>query len=374
MLGGEDETPRWADADLSAGQVLSGGSAAAGMLGTMWLPLGLLVGIAALLTLRHRRRAQREVDAANDAPLADGPAVLRGVVEPDAANAVMVSIEQKRYVFRDKRGRSHDRWSEKKRSVSVRPFALQLGDGRVVRVEPDTSVMLRDAVEAPEPVDENHRVRRARLRPGVPLWVTGVLSFEGAARSQGAYRDGATTAVLRPGRFARMVVSAEAPGAYDTARAGHHRGWVHIGLVLLGLGQGVLLCNVTAQTLSGRVETLTLAWTSSWYTWLKPRSEPGRWVRHCAVSGRAAPTDTLEEHEVRCTFQACVARGACRTLPTRRALLTADVLRTPGRGPVVHAIQLVFAGLLGWISLLVYWSSAMGGRPWYAGGSVFDPR
>jgi len=36
-------------------------------------------------------------------------------------------------------------------------------------------------------------------------------------------------------------------------------------------------------------------------------------------------------------------------------------------------VQLIFAGLVGWIAALVYWLAARESRPWYAGGKVNDP-
>lgn len=370
---GEDETTRWTDASIVHVNAVGSEGTAWGLLGTLWLPMGVALAIAVALTARHRRRARLEAASAAGGPLADGPAVVQGVVETDGAEGIVVTLAQQRFTHKDKQGHVHARWDEKQRTVVVRPFHVRLGDGRLVRVEPDAAVLLRDTPDAPEPVDENHRVRRVRLRAGERVWVSGQLSGADAARTAGAYRDGAPTAVLRPGRFERMVVSTEAPGDYDRARAQYHRGWVKGLVVTWALVQGVLLFNVTAQTLSGRAATLRIERVTSWQVWTKPKNRPGRWVRHCAVSGREGPAAPLEEHEVRCTFHECVTRGACRTLPTTRALLTGDALREVGRGPVAHVVQLIFAGIIGWIAALAYWIAATSSRPWYAGGKVSDP-
>lgn len=342
------------------------------MLGALWLPVGAALALAALLATRHLRRARREAASAVEAPRVDGLAVIQGVVENDGEDSIVVTVSQERLTYKDKAGVQHIEWREKHRSVIARPFHVRLDAGRRVRVEPDDKVLLRDALEAPEPVHEYRRLRRVRLRTGERVWVAGRLSGVGAERAAGAYRAGNPTAVMRPGLLERMVVSTEAPGDYDRTRARYHLGWVKALGVILVLTHCVLLFNTTAQMVSGREVTLDIERVAHWSVWAKPKNRPGYWVRHCGVSGRAGPGAALEEHEVRCIFHDCVARGACRTLPTTRALVTGNLLREVGRGPVAHTVQLIFAGIIGWVASLVYCIAAATSRPWYAGGKVHD--
>lgn len=366
-----DETPRWSDGDIVRANVLGSTDALAGMFWALWLPAGTVLVVAGALWRANRRRARRETSSVAEGPNTGGAAVVEGTVETDGDAAIVVTITQRRNTHKDKQGREHTRWTELRREVVASPFRIRLRDGRVVRVEPTRSVLLRDAIEAPEPVDEATRRRCVRLRPGEHAWVSGILS--GAPeRAESAYRDVTPTAVLRPPRLSRMIVSTEPPGAYHAERETYHRGYFKGLLVALAVVHVLVLWDVALQTVSGHGVSLAIDRTSTWDTWTKPKNQAGHFVRHCGVSGRAGPGDAPEEHEVSCAFHACAVRGACRTLPTRRALLTADLMREPGRAPTVHEVQVFLAGIVGWVALVAYWIAARAALPWYAGGKVND--
>lgn len=365
-----DETPRWDDDEIVKRDSLGSSESAAALFWSLWLPIALGVAAARALERRHRRRAEAELAWTRTARLDDGPAVLRGSVETDGGDAITVAITQRRKTFKDKQGRLHTSWVEARREVLPRPFRVQLDDGRAVRVEPDERVLLRDTIEAPEVPGVDLRRRAVRLRPGERVWVSGVLS--GASSSTAAaYREGAPTAVLRPGRGERMIVSTEAPGAFHTERAGHHRAWRRGMLWALAVAQLGVLGDYTLIGLSGRGDDLAIERVQSWDVWVKPKNQSGRWVPHCGVVGvdRGA---VRHAHEVSCGFQRCAAAGRCQTVPTRRAALTGDALRDVGRGATAHVAQVVVAGLLGWVTLIAYFLSTRGSRPWYAGGKVVD--
>lgn len=367
-----DETPSWSDGDIVRANVLGSADALVALFVALWLPAGTVLVVAGALWRAHRRRASQEASSIADGPLVDGPAVVQGTVETDGGPAIVVAVTQRRITHKDKQGREHARWTELRREVVASPFRVRLRDGRVVRVEPTRSVLLRDAIEAPEPVDEATRRRCIRLRAGEHAWVSGVLSGAGPRGTRSAYREGAPPAVLRSPRLSRMVVSTEPPGAYHAERESYHRGYFKGLLVALAVVHVLVLWDVALQTLSGRGVTLLIERTSTWDTWTKPKNQAGHFVRHCGVSGRAIPGDAPEEHEVSCAFHACAVRGACRTLPTRRALLTADLMREPGRAPTVHEVQVFLAGIVGWVALVAYWIAARAALPWYAGGKVND--
>ncbi|MFO0626271.1 MAG: hypothetical protein U0325_11710 [Polyangiales bacterium] len=364
-----DVTPSLDDRSIVHSNRLGSVTTGKSLLAAFWLPSGLVLIFAALWTSVHRRRAAREAQAAEKAPLRNGPAVIHGRVETDGGDAITVTVTQRRRVVKGKNG-TYTYWDEKRRDLDARPFRVISEAGRVVQVIPDARVHLRDALESPETVDAQTRRRRIRLRPGELVWVSGVLSGVREETNAGAYREAPQEPVVRRGLGA-MVVSTEPPGAYHAARAAEHRGWIKATLYILALLHGTLLIDVTAQILSGHGVEARIDRTATWDVWVKPKNSPGRWVRHCAVWA-AADGEASQEYEVACGFHACAERGQCRTLPTVRALLTADRARDPGRGPTMHSAQLGFGALVTWASLLVYWISVRSSRPWYAGGKVND--
>jgi hypothetical protein len=110
--------------------------------------------------------------------------------------------------------------------------------------------------------------------------------------------------------------------------------------------------------------------TTTWREWVKPKNSRGYWVRHYGVWARAADERDDDMFEVSAPFHACVAQGRCRTIPTQRALLTANLLRDVGRGPTLHNVQAGILSLTGWITLLAYLWAVLNSRPWYAGGKI----
>lgn len=368
---GNDATTALDDSDIVHSNAVGSARTAQVLFWGLWCPTGLALALAAFWTMVHRRRAQRETDAARRAPLRDGPAVVHGRVETDAGNAITVTITQRRRVVKGKNNHRSIYWEEKRREVDARPFRVRSDEGGgVVEVVPDKRVHLRDAMEGPEYVDDTTRRRIVRLRPGEQVWVSGVLSGARDARSEGAYREARQAPVMKRG-FWRMIVSTEPPGAYYAQRAAAHREWFKGVLVTLAVIHGTLMADVTLQILSGRTVTLDIARTATWREWVKPKNSPGRWVRHCGVWARGARDRAEREYEVSCGFHACAEQGHCRTLPTQRAMLTGELLRDVGRGPTVHAVQAGIVAAAGWIALLAYLWSLTGSRPWYAGGK-FD--
>lgn len=367
--GSVDATVDMRDGDIVHSNALGSESTARSLFWGLWLPTGLVLAFAALGTLTQRRRARRESDAAQRASLRNGPAVVQGRVETDGGDAITVTVTQRKRVVKGKNGHRMTYWDEKRREVTARPFRVRGDDGGVVEVVPDPRVHLRDKLEAPEYLDDTTRRRFVRLRPGERVWVSGVLSGVRDARSEGAYREAQRAPVMKRG-FARMIVSTEPPGAHHRERADLHRGWFKGVLITLAVVHGLVLGDVTAQIVSGHDASLAITRTATWRVWVKSKNSPGRWERHCAVWARGANERDDREYEVRCSFHHCAVQGACRTLPTRRALLTADLLRDVGRGPTAHLAQVVMFSLVGWITLIAYAWSLSSSRPWYVGGTV----
>lgn len=370
-VGAPDQTPMWDEADLVPQDTVGSENTARGLFWALWLPASVVLLLAALKTRSHRRRASLEAEAAKDAPLRDGPAVVVGVVETDGADAITVAVTQRRRIVKGKYGSVSTFWDEKRREVVARPFRVLMRDGRGVRVLPDDRVLLRDAIEPPVQLDDDTRRRFIRLRPGERVWASGTLSEVSESRAEGAYRQATQEPVLKRG-LSRMVVSTEAPGAYHQTRARQHRAWFKGALITLAVVHATFLFDVTLQTLSGHAVELQIESVHAWDVWVKPKNQRGRWVRHCAVWGRSAPDAAGEEREVSCGFHRCASEGVCRTLPTRRALLAADRLRAVGYGPTAHIGQLIIAGMIGWTLIVAYLIALRSSRPWYAGGKVND--
>ncbi len=364
-----DVTPSLDDNDIVHGNAIGSAYTARVLFWGFWLPTGLALTLAAFWTVVHRRRARREIDAAERRPLRDGPAVVQGRVETEGGDAITVTITQRKRVVKGKHG-SYTYWNEKRREVIARPFRVRRDEGGVVEVIPDKRVHLRDRIEGPEYLDDSTRRRLVRLRPGEQVWVSGVLSGARDARSEGAYREALQAPVMKRG-FARMIVSTEPPGAYHRERADKHRGWFKGVLITLAVIHATLLCDVTVQILSGHEASVSITRAATWRVWVKSKNSPGRWVRHCAVWAKGATEREDREYEVACGFHRCAEQGRCRTLPTQRALLTADTLRDVGRGPTLHAVQACILSMAGWITLLAYLWTVSSGLPWYAGGK-FD--
>lgn len=361
-------TPSFDDGEIAHGNAMGSRNSTLVLVWGLWVPTGLTLALAALWTLTHRRRARREADAARAAPLRDGPAVVQGQVETDGGDAITVTVTQRKRVVKGKHG-SYTYWDEKRREVAARPFRVRRDEGGVVQVIPSARVLLRDRIEAPEHIDDTTRRRFVRLRAGERVWVSGVLSGARDARSEGAYREAQQAPTMKRG-FSRLIVSTEAPGAYYQERAAKHRGWFRGTLITLAVVHGLLLGDVTTQILSGHTVHAWVTRTTTWREWVKPKNSPGRWVRHYSVWARADGDRGEDQFDVSFGFYSCVEQGRCRTIPTQRALLTANLLRDVGRGPTLHNVQAGILSMTGWITLLAYLWTVLNSRPWYAGGKI----
>lgn len=156
----------------------------------------------------HRRRlavAEQELSVRNR--LAPGHAVLTGAVEVDeGAPAVRIAIVQQGREWRTKNGWGHE-WREIERSITVRPFCLELPSGQSVRVVPDEDVRLVDALDEMKGDGTMRRVRVATLSAGEVVTATGRLVRERAAGGGGGYRDSGSALVLRGVRSEPLFLS-----------------------------------------------------------------------------------------------------------------------------------------------------------------------
>jgi hypothetical protein len=176
----------------------------------------LAVVIARLVTHLSRARRDRALTANASATreLHAGPTILTGVVEPtenpEDPPAVRIAITQHGREYRTKNGWHHE-WKETSRTVQVRPFSLRLEHGGTVRVAPDESVRLLDALDQTEYLGGAERRRTASLDPGERVTLIGALYWERAAEATAAmsYRSAGSELVLRARRGEPMLLSTQ---------------------------------------------------------------------------------------------------------------------------------------------------------------------
>lgn len=205
------------------------GDAAIGVVGGTGLAL--LVTAALFWWLARRLRRQVAVERASlgeqSLQLVDGMAALAGTVEvdDDGGPPVTVTVEERR--------KSTD-WRVAAQVVAARPFVLRLANGTGVRVDPGADPVLRDALEAEEMIDRDHRRRVARLSPGEQVFVRGQLRVRGLGTS--AALVGSERVVLGRPRRRPMLLSTEALGGALERRAGEHQFRMVMLLVTWGVG------------------------------------------------------------------------------------------------------------------------------------------
>ncbi|MEZ4445958.1 MAG: hypothetical protein R3B72_43180 [Polyangiaceae bacterium] len=188
-----------------------------------------------LVSIWHRRRAEREAAAQQGDPLAPGPSVLYGQVRfaPGAPLALRTTITQLGTEQKNKGVWSH-RWTEVERAVEAEPFYLELSGGRNVRVESSADVLQVDEVDRTELMNDKQRRRVAELGEGEAIYAVGELVWGHDPRAAGDYRGTGQSLVLREPARGRMLLSSKPLGDRFRQRASFHRGWL-IGQIVLVL-------------------------------------------------------------------------------------------------------------------------------------------
>ncbi len=338
------------------------------------LPFGAMLAAAVALAFRHGRRARAEAALSPGAPLADGPAVVFGVVEgdPSAKPPVVVRIRQRGTEMCSKGSWSHA-WRETDRKVEVEPFTLVRADGSRVQVEADERVVIDEALVRFERHAENLRDRVAEIVPGAEIHVTGELSGVGAGAHAGAYRASGTPPVLRPPRTGPMVIADEPGGDTDRRRARFQA------IAAAGLAAAIacawLVASPYANLVVGGVRVMARPTeVGTWRTWAKPKNRPGYWVTHYAVRAEGAlPIGLLVALDDECNglIYDCAKAGTCPQVPFVVAARNPE-LHQIGYGPTLSAGQIAVLILLGLGVGLAYPLTALATRPWYLRRKVND--
>lgn len=282
-------------------------------------------------------------------PLAPGRVTLRGIVRTaDGEPAVTIRIRQEGEENHGKSGWTHS-FTERSRDTIVRPFSLELPDGRgVIWVEPNRQVRLADDLETVEITAWNHRVRAAVLRPGERVSVTGDLTRGVVPGKEGdGYRSDGSGWALRPGPGS--LLSTEEPATASRRWTRFHGSWLVVSLLFLLSSQTALFMAfydvaLNGQVCRGRVTDLDTYGTPG------PGGSRGDHFVVFARTDDACPWPDL-------AVSAEVSRDSFDTLELGQGLSILAVGPRPehaqiGQEPVIH-IWAVFVSLCGLTMLAV---------------------
>jgi hypothetical protein len=135
--------------------------------------------------------------------------VVSGLVElaHDETVAARVEVEQEGSET-ESSGTWHTRWTERNRTVTMRPFYVSHPEGRV-RVEPEDRAFLVDAMDGIILVNTTHRTRFAELSPGERVFAVGWLEQGQDPENRSDYRSGGRGWVLRAPPGEDLLLSSE---------------------------------------------------------------------------------------------------------------------------------------------------------------------
>jgi hypothetical protein len=257
--------------------------------------LGLLgTGIVAGF-LRARRRvqlaaaAERSIDSSPPLLVEGVEVVLSGVVRhfKDHDVAVKVSVIQTGSEAESSGSWSHS-WTEIDRAIVVKPFLLELANGKTVLVEPPRDVQVADALDQKVWINRTRRVLSAELVPGERIYARGRVERSDQASPTGAYRDVQWGWALRPAG-GQMLLSSEPLGAGLRQRAAFHRRYAVIGIAVL-IATQVSLVSFYGR-LTGRTQVATVTDTRYYQT----RDDDGDTDDHYVLGVRGETVEVDED-------------------------------------------------------------------------------
>jgi hypothetical protein len=334
------------------------------VLGVLGLGAAFVFALARWRRFRDRAGVAERAVRGERSELLPGFAVVSGVVETDdKQSAIEIVIEERGQEYKTKQG-WHVWWRETARRVTARPFYVARKSGDTVRVEPDDSVFLVDALELRERATKRTRVRAATLDPGEECTVTGVLRRGRDPRAAGAgYRDAGEALVLMPPSGERMIVSVEPlPERYRRRARVHKRAAVVIGVVF-ALVHAILFGGYYATILFGRVDRVTVVDADDWDTYNKGRRTPhyGLQVAPPTKSGGVVRFET-QYSAYRAELEAS-ARNAHLSVPVRYVPGT-DIAQL-GEAPRVHVARAILCAMAALLVTLFYGLTTFATRAWY---------
>lgn len=198
-----------------------------------------------IANIRLAKRA-RQTERQESGVLRTGPVVVKGRVRRVAGRdvAVRVEIDQRGEETHSRNGTKH-KWIETERRNTINPFDIELGNGTLLRCEPDAKLELVDKMEEERRPRRDYRTLAAELTPDEFVWAVGALyerigppaQDQGAAASgSGPYRGlPSVNYVLKNPPGGRLLVASERLDKRFRRRIGFHLRWVvwAIGLFVL---------------------------------------------------------------------------------------------------------------------------------------------
>ncbi len=231
------------------------GSAVVGYGLCVVLPLVFFI-LLVVAWLRERHRAGRaQASFSGTAQLAAGETVLLGKVEyaVGADSAVRVEVTQDGTEHKTEHGWKHS-WTEESREVQAQPFYLRFGKDQRVRVEPPEATMLIDDMDEIVEINQYARKRAAALTTGEEIYAHGELILAADPETQGGYRAGGQSWVLRGTSKGKMLLSTEPLGARFARQARLFRIGAIIAFIALVIAQAL---TIDYHMLLWRGETVT---------------------------------------------------------------------------------------------------------------------
>jgi hypothetical protein len=361
--------------DLLADEHISGDTSAIVVVGGASVIAALLVA-AAGLSLRSRRRARAERAASPVALLADGPAVVTGVVElePGAEGPAAEARVYQRGREQLYKGNWSHSWTESSREVWGQPFHLRRDDGLVVRVEPSGALEVNAPLAPRERTAPDTRTCTAPIMPGARVRVTGELSGSAPVHVDAVYRDAPPAPVLRPPRAGRMVISTEPPGERAAGQGRFHAGWatgiaVVAAILACGVLPGYLALALDGDTVNVQPEAVRRR-----LEWHKPKNRPGYWVDHYEVRAvvKVDRQPVTLHDDCGAPLYACVKSGSCGSVPFVVASHAPETFQAVGPAPTITAGRAALYLLALAVLSGAYAIAAASRRPWYRRTRIVD--
>lgn len=210
----------------------------------------LVVSVQRLVANIRLARRARETERQVRGELHAGPIVVKGRVRrlPGHDVAVRVEIDQLGEETHSRNGTKHT-WTEKQRRNTINPFDIELGNGTMLRCEPDAKLELVDKMEEERRHRRDYRTLAAELTPDEFVWAVGSLyerigkppqDASATNRGSGPYRAmPSVDYVLKNPPGGRLLVASERLEKRFRRRIGFHLRWVVWALGLFVLAQAL---------------------------------------------------------------------------------------------------------------------------------------
>jgi hypothetical protein len=320
-----------------------------------------------LVNLRRALAANRRLHT--DAPLAPGPAVVRGSLRRGDDGAVRIDVEQS--VARTipplpkQPGSGRYEWSETARHRTARPFVLTLDSGASLHVEPGQRRTLLAELGPPGTpfgeLGDRRRTRTAQLRSDQAIVIAGELVAAGEPIG-GGYREAPERAlVMRPPAAGPMVLASDSLGRRYLQRARFWAAWTLAALLAAAVAHGGLLSGYHLRVWRGAAVSATV--TELQY-WAPNGPKSATFIVHGITAGGEIVRDALAGRSFGGLTQG--AQTPFVVVPGHR--VRAQIGLRP-EAPLL-AVLILLAGTV--VLLFAFHRTIVTSRPWYHPRPVVD--